>query len=100
MVPVKSVRPAVLFGALAFALASCGGSQDCTPEVLQQKHKDLQDAMTSALAQDPAKAMADPQAWAKALNLMARAQSAGASPPQDICRAYDEQIEAVRKQSS
>ncbi|WP_413988482.1 hypothetical protein ACMDCR_21015 [Labrys okinawensis] len=97
---MKSAPLAALLGALAFALASCGGGEDCTPEALQQKHQDLRDAMTAALANDPAKATANPEAWGKALDLMAKAQSAGASPSQDICRAYDEQIEAVRKQSS
>jgi hypothetical protein len=56
--------------------------------------------MTAALAKDPAKATANPEAWGKALDLMAKAQSAGASPSRDICKAYDEQIEAVRKQLS
>jgi len=96
---VKTALLFVLLGGIAFTLASCGG-EDCTSEMLQQKHRELQDAMTAALARNPAKAADNSQAWARALDLMAKAQSAGNSPPAEICKAYDEQIQAVTKQSS
>jgi hypothetical protein len=102
---VRIALRVALLGSLALALASCGeggsgsGTNGCTPEALQAKHKDLQDAMTAALAKDPAKA-SNSQAWAKALELMSKAQSAGDKPSEDLCKAYDQQIETVKKQSS
>jgi hypothetical protein len=96
---LKTALLVALIGACAVPLASCN-EEPCTQAALQQKQKDLQDAMTAALAKDPAKAASDPQAWSRALDLMARARSAGTTPSEELCKAYDEQIKAVRNQPS
>jgi hypothetical protein len=95
---MKKMLLAAAFGSLALALASCGGSSNCTTEALQKKGKDLQDAMTAALTKDPTKAATAGAQWAqKAQELMAKAQAAGSTPTEEVCKAFDDLIDTVKK---
>ncbi len=94
---MKKMLLAAALGTLALSLASCGGS-NCTAEALQSKGKDLQEAMTAALTKDPTKAATNGADWSqKAQALMAKAQAAGGSPTDEVCKAYDDLIDAVKK---
>ncbi len=94
---MKKTPLAAAFGILALSLASCGGSS-CTTEALQQKGKDLQDAMTAVLTKDPTKAATNGADWTqKAQALMTKAQAAGTSPTDEVCKAYDDLIDAIKK---
>lgn len=94
---MRKMLLAAAIGTFALSLASCGGS-NCTTEALQKKGKDLQDAMTAALTKDPTKAATNAQAWSqKAQELMAKAQAAGNTPTDDVCKAFDDLIDTVKK---
>ncbi|QEN87227.1 hypothetical protein FZC33_13205 [Labrys sp. KNU-23] len=96
---MRKMLLAAAFGSLALSLAACGGSSsNCTVEALQKKGKDLQEAMTAALTKDPSKAATNAQAWQqKAQELLTKAQAAGNKPTDEVCKAYDELIEVVKK---
>jgi hypothetical protein len=82
--------------ALAISLPSCGGPS-CTRDTVNRKSRDLQEAMASAITNDPAKAATEGGRWAqKATALMNRAMTSPATD--DICRAFDDLIDSVNKQ--
>lgn len=98
---MRKILLAAAFGSLALTLAACGGSSSsCTVESLTQKGKDLTEAMTNAM-KDPTKAAANAQTWGqKAQELLTKAQAAqaaGGKPTDELCKAYDELIAAVKK---
>ncbi|WP_448951685.1 hypothetical protein [Labrys neptuniae] len=96
---MRKMLLAAALGSLTLSLAACGGGgSNCTVEALQKKGKDLQEAMTAALTKDPTKAASNAQAWQqKAQDLLAKAQAAGAKPTDEVCKAYDELIDVVKK---
>ena len=93
---MRKLLIAAVTGAVALSLASCGGGSSCTPEALKQKSTDLMAALQEAM-KDPAKVTANAATWQqKTVELASKAQAAGDKPSDEVCKAYDDLIKAVK----